>query len=54
MSPAAKIPWRARFEKRVDDNSAVDLEAGGLGKAEARAHAEAGDDEIGLERRFRL
>ena len=41
--------WRARFEKRVDDDAAIDLQASRLGEAEPRAHAEAGDDEIGLE-----
>ena len=39
---------RARFEKRVDDKSAVDLEASRLCEAQARTHAEPGDDEIGL------
>ena len=48
MSPAAKIP-AARFEKGVDGDAAVNLQASRLGEAETRAHAEAGDNEIGLE-----
>ncbi len=49
MSPAAKIPGRARFEKGVDGDAAVNLQAGRLGEAETRSHAEAGDNQIGLE-----
>ena len=45
---------RARFEKGVDGDAAVDPEASGFCKAEARTHAEPGDDEIGFEASFRL
>src|SRR6185437_12195052 len=55
IGPARDVPGgedalRARFEEAVDHDAAVGLEAGRLGEPEARAYADAGDDEIGLER----
>ena len=39
----------ARLQKRVHEHAAVDLEPGSLGELDARAHADADDDEIGIE-----
>ncbi len=50
MSPAAKIPGALVSRNASTSKPAVDLEASRFCKAEARTHAEPGDDEIGLER----
>ena len=50
MSPAAKMPGRAGLEIGVDDDAAIDGEPGPLGELDPRAHADAGDHEIRLER----
>ena len=42
-------PRRAGFEKLVDRDAAIDLQAGPLGKVDARPHADADDDEISRE-----
>src|SRR6185437_15342797 len=42
-------PGRARFEEAIDRDAAVGLEPGRLGEPDTRPHADAGDDEIGLE-----
>ena len=41
---------RARLQKGIDDHAAVDREARLLGQRQARPHADADDDEIGVER----
>src|SRR5579863_6683838 len=40
---------RARLQKGIDDHAAVDLEARLLGQRQARPHADADNDEIGVE-----
>ena len=43
-------PGRARFEIGVHDDAAINGEPGLFGELDPRAHADAGDHEIGLER----
>ena len=40
---------RRRFEVGVDDNSPIHLETGRFRDLDARAHAESGDDQVGLD-----
>ena len=44
------MPGALVSQIRVDDDAAIEREAGLLGERQARPHADADDDEIGLER----